>query len=152
MTNGTQGRYHVTAVKREDEEHQIDFVVEAAGSKAAWSEARRMLRDGESVQPPEDDVMPVAVEPRAWTVRSVHRIDKPRARARPTEPSAVELIAACEDNGISVAKKVRQMLDAMREARGLASGDEPEGEDAAAAGPGTADTDARAGDTDQQAA
>jgi hypothetical protein len=125
------GKYVATATAREAE-GEVQFVVETEnGAKAAWSEARRLCREGATVQPPEEESASVALEPRTHGVRAVYRLDKPRRRAAPTEPTALDLVAACEANGVTVAKKVRDQLDQLRRDRGLVA-DDTRGDDDAA--------------------
>lgn len=120
------GKYVATASTR-DGSSELEFVVETdKGAKAAWSEARRQCREGAAVQPPESDSAAVAVEAGAYRVRSVYRIDKPRAGRRQREPTARELVEACEANGITVAKKVREQLDQLRRDAGLDAAAEPD--------------------------
>jgi hypothetical protein len=129
-------RYQVRADKRagarEDLSNSIWFIVEKPQYKDAWDSARKMCSQGVGIMD-NDTVSYVTHDgtetyedvllPGQFTVKQVLTLDKPQgAASKAKEPTAVQLVERAEAQGINVAKKLKHLIDVMREEQGLNTG------------------------------
>lgn len=129
-------RYQVRADKRtgarEDFANSIWFVVEKPQYKDAWDTARKMCSQGVGIMD-QDRVDYISHDgketyqdillPGQYTVKQVLTLDKQQgAVSKAKEPTAMEVIERAEAQGLNIAKKLRHLVDVMREEKGLNSG------------------------------
>jgi hypothetical protein len=101
--------YRVSADPRAEDQAAIDFFIDADKHKIAWTDARKLLKEGGTAKTADGDITIAAGQ---YTVRTVFSTERKAAKAPVLTVDA--LLEAAQAENVSIPKKPAELIDRLR--------------------------------------